>query len=89
MIIDAHVHVQGSVHPGDERAGARSLLQTMDCAGVSKAVAVGLRPEDDLTTLDAARQHPSRLIPFLIAGLDGEPAHLRFTFDGEDYYCVR
>lgn len=67
MIVDAHVHLRGDVYPGDRRAGVQALLQAMDQAEISRAVTVGLEPEDNSTIVKAAEDHPSRLIPFIIA----------------------
>ena len=66
MIIDAHVHLQGSVYPGDERAGVDGLLRAMDEAGVSRAIVVGLEPKDNESIIEIATSYSSRLTSFIV-----------------------
>lgn len=73
MIIDAHVHLQGSVYPGDKRAGGDDLLRAMDEAGVSKAVVVGLGPEDNGGIIEIATSYSSCLIPFICVDPEDQP----------------
>ena len=67
MIIDAHVHARGSVHPEDQRDTISGLIHTMDETGITKAVVVGLQPSDNELIFEAVSHHPNRLIPFVIA----------------------
>jgi predicted TIM-barrel fold metal-dependent hydrolase len=66
VIIDAHVHLQGSVYLGDERAGVDDLLRAMDEAGVSRAIVVGLEPEDSESIIEIATSYSSRLTSFIV-----------------------
>jgi uncharacterized protein len=68
MIIDAHVHLQGSVFRGDHnRSGPAQLLAALDEAGIQKAVVQSLSAGDDNGCLltDCAL-HPDRLTPFVL-----------------------
>jgi predicted TIM-barrel fold metal-dependent hydrolase len=45
----------------------------MDQAGVSRAVAVGLESEDNSAIVEATADHPTRLIPFVMASPEEAP----------------
>jgi len=74
VIIDAHIHLQGSVYAGDKRAGGDDLLRAMDEAGVSRAVVVGLGPEDNGSIIEIATSYSSRLIPFICVDPEDRPS---------------
>lgn len=67
MIIDAHVHLHGSVYAGDsQRTGADEVLKAMDRAGIQKAVVQGLNPAENQEILTECSLHRDRLIPFVL-----------------------
>ena len=74
MIIDAHVHIQGSVYADDDRGGVTGLLQVLESAGIDRAVTVSLNPADNAAILAAAREHGERLVPFLVPDPTADPA---------------
>jgi predicted TIM-barrel fold metal-dependent hydrolase len=65
VIVDAHVHWRGGVYPGDQRAGAEDLFRAMESADVSKAVVVGLDPQDRETIDKVTDTYASRLAAFI------------------------
>lgn len=79
MIIDAHVHWSGGVCPGDRRAGAQDLFEAMESADVSKAVVVGLDPQDRDTIDEVTGAYGSRLAAFV----DLAPTESNSAFVGE------
>ena len=72
MIVDAHVHLSGKVHPGDASAGTADLLAAMDGAGVGAALVMSLSPDDNSMVLAAGREHPDRLHCFLVLEMDSQ-----------------
>jgi predicted TIM-barrel fold metal-dependent hydrolase len=65
MIIDAHVHVTGSTHPGDKQSDATDLIKAMDAAGVDVSVAQSRFPADNAAVLAAGRSYPERVLCFI------------------------
>ena len=70
MIIDAHVHWRGGTYSGDHRGGPGDLFGALEQAGVSRAVVVGLDPEDDDSIVDVTTEWKDRLAAFI----DVDPA---------------
>jgi uncharacterized protein len=68
VIIDAHVHLQGSVFSNDHRpSDVAQLVAAMNEAGIDRAVVLGL--SDTVTNeslLAACALFPSRLTPFVL-----------------------
>jgi len=65
MIIDAHVHLSGSVGCGETVDGVNSLLAALDEAGIDGAVVAGLSDTaENGTLLRAGTSSPHRLFPF-------------------------
>lgn len=65
MIIDAHVHVTGSTHPGARERDVTDLIRSMDVAGIDLSVAQSRFPADNAAVMAAGRSHPSRVKCFI------------------------
>jgi uncharacterized protein len=96
MIIDAHVHLQGSVFSDDHsRSGAARLVAALDEAGIQKAVVQSLSAGADNESLLAdCALYPDRLIPFVLEfpdlpGLQKIPQYIAAGARGigEIYVC--
>lgn len=72
MIVDAHVHLSGSVYPGDEPRGVMDLLAAMDGAGIDTALVMSLSLADNAPVLAAGRAHPDRLTSFVVPAIGAD-----------------
>jgi uncharacterized protein len=88
MIIDAHVHLHGSVfHDDHERSGVSSLLAALDEAGIQKAVVHSLDPLDNQDILLECALNRDRLSSFIVEypdspGLNKIPAYIAMGICG-------
>lgn len=67
MIIDAHVHLSGTVFQGEKRGDGAGLLQVMDRCGIEKSIVLGLVTEYSPENLAEIAKFPQQLIPFIVA----------------------